>query len=161
MDDLIEAIITLLETTLGSGYRVVYGKANIPASTDLPMVCVNPINTTRDNFTTGNAEIAHYTIDVILYVDLKNYLDVNTEAIDIAHKKDLVTIMEARNSTTRMPLSTSILGALTLNPQLGGLVDILQTTEISYTGDAQQIVGSYVVPATLRLVYNQMLPRCP
>lgn len=160
MDDLIEAIITLLESALGSGYRVVYGKAVSPAASDLPMVCVNPVSTLRDQQFTGSGNITHYTVEVILYVDLKQYLDVNTEDIDIAHKKALVTTMEARN-TNRTPLTSTILGALEANQGLSNVVDILQSAEISYSDDAQQIAGSYVVPATLRLVFSQVLPRCP
>ncbi len=160
MDDIIEAIITLLETTLGSGYKVVYGRALMPAQSDLPMVCVAPVGTGRDIEGTGGLNTTMYTIDVVLYVDLKQYLDTE-DNLDIAHQKSLVTIMEARDPTTRVPLVTSIFGALEANPQLGNLVDILKTPEISYSADAQQIVGSYVVPATIRLVYNQVLPRCP
>ena len=168
MDNIIEALRTLLQTAFGSSYTYMYGKVAIPGEQDLPMICIDPIYTVQQNEQSGGAFEYRFTIELTLFVSLRDYVDTTPDDGDVKqHKKDLVVKMEARNSVDRALTASTILGAINSDLQFGATsqlkqwVDYMESAEISYNDSAQQSSGSWVVPAVLRMVFIQRTPGCP
>lgn len=170
MDDIIEAIRTILETKYGTQYTYVYGKTVKPGEHNLPMLCIEPVYTTRnpDGIGTNKSFEFRLTVDITLYVTMKEYVEaapVDDEVIQ--HKKDMVIQFERRNVSDRSLHTNSILGTLdsalafdAVNA-LKNAADYIESVEISYNETAQQISDSWVVPAVMRIVFIQHTPGCP
>lgn len=169
MDEIIEALRTVLQNRLGSTYRYYYGRPNAIQEQALPAICIAPVATTQTlNGTGDNNFVYSIVIEVSLIVSIKAYM--STAPVDqfaIMHTKDIVQKIEARDPTNRVPNSATILKAI--NDDLAfdsdSLImqwaDSVDPIEISYNEVAQQLSGSYLVPAVLRLRFNQNTPGCP
>lgn len=169
MDNIIEALRQLLETTFGTTYTYMYGRVRVPGQQDLPMICIDPIYTVQGNAGTGDdAFVYRFTVELVLIVSLKDYVDTTPDDLEVKqHKKDLVVKMEERDITDRTLTTNSILRAINEDLKFGATsqlkqwVDYMESAEISYNEGAQQSPGSWVVPAVLRMVFVQRTPGCP
>ncbi len=170
MDDIIEAIRTVLETKYGTAYTYVYGKTEKPGEHNLPMLCIDPIYTTRspDGIGTNKSFEFRLTVEITLYLSIKEYVEITpTDDEVIQHKKDMAVRFERRNTADRSLHVDSILGTLDsalafdASNTLKNAVDYIESVEISYNESAQQISDSWVVPAVMRIVFIQHTPGCP
>jgi hypothetical protein len=75
MDKLITNLLALLKTTFSSDFKSYeYGKIEIPANSELPLITVNPVSTVVSNSGTSRDE-NNFTIEVVVMASLKNYLN--------------------------------------------------------------------------------------
>ena len=172
MDELIQGFMAYLSGELGSQYTYTYGKSLSPGQEgDLPMLCFSPVGTDVRYSGAGSAQMLlyAYSLDITLYVSLKDYMDVNPEVDVITHTRDTIQRVEARTSD-RVLVEATILGAIykgmrapatPMTPNLRKWADTLESVRISYNEGAQQRSGSWIVPVVLRLTLTARAPGCP
>jgi hypothetical protein len=156
MDNIMLAIQSILQTNLGSGYRVIYGD-DIPGLTEFPYIAVENVNTTYVRTGTGGLAQNTSVIQITAKVNLKDFMQDNTDVTIQAHRQELIKIMEERE-TNGVPKTSSVLGALYQDLSLGGIVSTIQIGTIQY--DTSNAEGSYIRTATLNIETTQQLPFC-
>ena len=95
MNQVIEALRTLLRNTLGSTYKkYYYGEIRVPNQAFMPFVEVFPISTTATNRGTGGMMNNEYRIQINVKSTLKKYIQQNTNVEKLDHVYDLVEKVE-------------------------------------------------------------------
>lgn len=117
MNEVILAIIALLEAKFGKQYKQYYfGEIRVPAHMTFPFVEVVPLASKIDNRGTGAMTDNEFRIAITVKTTLKNYL-ATSSAERMKHVQDLVKRMEERNTDGTIK-DTTILGVLHDNLQL-------------------------------------------
>lgn len=99
MNEVILAIIALLEAQFGSTYKkYYYGEVKVPNQSALPFLEVIPLTSRIANAGTGRLSANEYRIQVNIKTTLKKYLKENTNVTTIDHIQDLVEKAEDRDS---------------------------------------------------------------
>ena len=156
MDELITALKGLLEAALGSSYTVIYGQVKIPDDTMFPLVEIVPINTVFQIRGTGKLSQGDHIVQINYKNSLKNFVDSDTDQTIVKHIQDAVKVMEERDDTTHMPLSSTILGCLIDNMKISGVMEIPKNIEISY--NINEYDGSWIINASLVFTGKKITP---
>lgn len=156
MDEIILALQSLLTTALGSSYTIIYGEVKTPNESLFPLIEVIPLETNFEGRGTGRLSSNQFTIQINYKNTLKKFVDSNTNQTVIKHIQDAVKIMEERDSSTKLPKSTTILGCLWDNLKISNKVDISRDFQISY--NVNEYGGTWVVKASLVFNATQITP---
>ncbi len=148
MDELITALKALLETNLGSTYSYSYGENLVPEKYLFPLIEVVPVSTQMEVNGTGGSRKYNYDFKVQLKVDIKDYLDSNTNVSVVSHMQALIQKMETRD-VNGVPTATSILGVINSNLSITSTVHLVQDYNISY--QETPYGDSYIALAVLSL----------
>ena len=122
MNELITNLITLLSTVFTTTFKSYeYGKVEIPANNDLPMISVNPVSTETINSGTVNDE-NNFTVEVVIMASLKQYLNnISDNPTTRAALQALVEWVEDRNSDGSAK-AKSVIGVIRQNITASGVV---------------------------------------
>lgn len=133
MDELISNLITLLSnqfTTTFKSYE--YGKVEIPATSDLPMITVNPVSTVVSNSGTVR-DVNDFSVEVVVYANAKKYLDnISTSSTTRTALQQLVRWMEDRD-TDGVTTASSIVSVIRRNITASGAVLFNNQINIDYS----------------------------
>lgn len=151
MDDIIQAIITKLETAI-TGWRVIYGNAPQEPDAYLPMISVSPVNTTFNVRGTGGLRDENQSIRITAIVDLKEYYQ-SANSTEVDHTIALVQVMESRGNDG-LPEANTILGVLNNDLSITGSVG----TILEFVIDYDTIPTSRYATATLTILTSRILP---
>ena len=133
MNELITNLLALLETQFATTFKSYeYGKVEIPAVRDLPLISVNPVSTEILNSGTVKDE-NNFTVEVVVMASLKQYLDnvSNNPSIRSALQA-LVEWVEDRDSDGAVK-ATSIIGVIRQNITASDAVLFNNEINVSYT----------------------------
>ena len=152
MNEIIEAIRTLLKTELWVYYKkFYYGEIRVPNQAYLPFIEVIPVGSKVTNRGTGGMVNNEYSIQINVKNTLKKYLKENTNVETLDHIQDLVQKMEGRDTDTGDLLSTTVLWVLhdnlTLTISGNRKADINGDWDIGY--DEIDLGESYITIATI------------
>lgn len=136
MDDIITAIITLLQQNLGAQYKkYFYGEVRVPEQVYFPFIEVIPMNSKITNRGTGGMTNGEYSIILQIKSSLKKYVGGKKGNEKIDHIQDMVKRIENRNDNGTIK-SDTILGVLHDNLKLviseTRRADIVGDWDISY-----------------------------
>lgn len=147
MNEVILAIRTLLNTTLGSIYKkIYYGEIRVPNQVDLPFLEVIPMSSSVTNRGTGGMMNNEYQIQINVKSSLKKYLKSNTNVEVLEHIQDLVKKVESRDDDGNLE-SNTVLGVLHDNLQLSTTANINGDWQISY--GEMDLGDSYITMASI------------
>jgi len=147
MNEIIEAIRTLLQNTLWGKYKkYYYWEIRVPNQAFLPFIEVVPIWTNITNRWTWWMMNNEYSIWITIKNTLKKYLKQNTNVEALEHVQDLIEKMEWRNDNWDLKDDT-ILWILHNNLQLSTNANINWDWNISY--DELDLWDSYITFATV------------
>ncbi len=147
MNEVIEAIQTLLSTTLGSTYKkYYYWEIKVPNQKMMPFIEIIPLTSNITNRGTWWMLDNTFQIQVTIKSTLKKYLQENTNVDTISHMQDLVKKMEDRNTDWTIK-SNTVLWVLHDNLQLNSKVHINDDWNITY--DDIDLWESYIVFAAV------------
>ena len=147
MNEVIEAIRSLLESQLWSTYKkYYYWDIKVPNQAMLPFVEVVPGVTNINNRGTWRMSDNEFVIQVRVKNTLKKYLKENTDVEVLEHTQDLVKKMEDRDSDMNIK-SATILWVLMDNLNLNNKVHINDNWNIVY--DEIDLWDSYIVFASV------------
>lgn len=136
MDDIITAIITLLQKNLGAQYKkYFYGEVRVPEQVYFPFIEVIPMSSKITNRGTGGMTNGEYSIILQIKSSLKKYMGGTKGNEKLDHIQDMVKRIENRNDNGTIK-SDTILGVLHDNLQLviseTRRADIVGDWDISY-----------------------------
>lgn len=156
MGEIIQAILSLLETNLGSEYTYYFGEVKVPAKTNFPLIEVYPASTVDMVTGTGGMRTIECDVKVCLKVHRKDYFDGDTSRKTVKFMEDLIRRMEQRD-VHGVPTDSTILGIIQKNSnlQLGGAAHITDPFHISY--QETPYGDSYIGMAELSLKATRLL----
>lgn len=147
MNEVIEAIVTLLQTKLGNTYKkYYYWEIKVPNQSFMPFIEVIPLNSDIVNRGTWWMLDNTFQIQVTIKNSLKKYLKQNTNVETLDHIQDLVKKMEDRNSDWTIK-SNTVLWVLHDNLKLNATVHINGDWSIVY--DEIDLWESYITFASI------------
>ena len=147
MNEVIEAIKTLLETELWSTYKkFYYWEIKVPNQVMMPFIEIMPLTSNIENRGTWWMLNNDFNIQITVKSTLKKYLKENTNVETIAHTQDLVKKVEDRNADWTLKDNT-ILWVLHNNLQLSSSVHINGDWVVTY--DEIDLWESYIVFAAI------------
>lgn len=151
MDDIITAIITLLQQNLGAQYKkYFYGEVRVPEQVYFPFIEVIPMTSKITNRGTGGMTNGEYSIMLQIKTSLKKYVGGKKGNEKLDHIQDMVKRIENRNENGTIK-SDTVLGVLHDNLKLviseTRRADIVGDWDISY--EEADLGESYVVMATI------------
>lgn len=151
MNEILNELVTLLRASLPTTISVMYGDAQGEARSMLPLVCVSPVSTKFSIAGTGGLRREEFEVDIITYISLKEFS--TRSGLSVKYQEELVNIMEERE-TTRVPKSTTVLGIINNNLELGGGSDTIISDTIQY----KTFEDVRVAQATMKVTYIRILP---
>ena len=147
MNEIIEAIRTLLKDTLGATYqKYYYGEIRVISQIVLPCIEVIPLTSTITNRGTGGMANNEFRVQVNIKNTLKKYLGGKKSDTVLEHVQDLVKKMEDRDSDGNIK-SDTVLGVLHDNLQLSNTANINGDWQITY--DEIDLGDSYITFASI------------
>lgn len=147
MNDVLEAIQTLLSTTLGSIYKkYYYWEIKVPNQKFMPFIEIMPLTSEIQNRWTWGMLDNNFTVQVTVKNTLKKYLKNNTDVDTIDHIQDLVKKVEDRNTDWTLK-SNTVLWVLHDNLKLNDKVHINWDWNIVY--DDIELWESYITFASI------------
>lgn len=151
MNEVIEAIILLLQTKLGATYKkYFYGEVRVAEQVFFPMIEVIPMSSKINNRGTGGMIDSEFSVMITVKTSLKKYVGSKKANVSMDHIRDMVERIEKRNADGTLQSST-ILGVLHDNLQLtignNRRADINGDYDISY--EEADLGESYIVRATI------------
>ncbi len=150
MNEVIEAIRTLMKNTLGAKYKkYYYGEIRVPNQSLLPFMEIIPIWSKITNRWTGWMLSEEYQIQINVKDTLKKYLQSKTDNETLKHIQDLVKKIEDRDSDWNLESST-VLWVLHDNLQLSNTANIVWDWQITY--DEIDLWDSYITLASISFI---------
>ncbi len=147
MNEIIEAIQTLLSAELWSTYKkYYYGEIKVPNQSFLPFIEIIPLSSNITNRGTWWMLDNTFNIQITVKNTLKNHLKQNTNVDTISHIQDLVQKIEDRNADWTIKSST-VLWVLHDNLKLSNTVHINDDWVVTY--DEIDLWESYITFATI------------
>jgi hypothetical protein len=155
MDDIIQKIIDLMQSELGSNYKkYFYGENLVPEQAIFPFIEVIPTTTSIENRGTGGMKDNEMNIRINIKDSLKNFLSTNTDVSKVSHMQTMVKRMEERSSGDFR--DKTIMGVLSNNLTLEGLVQKIGSWEISY--EVLPLDGSYIIISSVEFRASLISP---
>ena len=147
MNEVIEAIQTLLSNALWSTYKkYYYWEIKVPNQKNLPFIEIMPLWSNIINRGTWWMADNTFNIQITVKNTLKKYLKQNTNVNTVAHIQDLIKKIEDRNADGTIKSGT-VLWVLHNNLQLSDTVHINDDWVITY--DEIDLWESYITFATI------------
>jgi len=147
MNEIIEAIQTLLSTKFWSKYKkYYYWEIKVPNSKYMPFLDIAPLTSLVENRWTWGMANNTFQIQIRVVSTLKKYLKQNTNVQTLDHMQDLIDQVEWRNADRTLK-SDSVLWVLHDNLQLSSSVHINGDWNVAY--DEIELWESYLVYATI------------
>ena len=147
MNEIIEAIQTLLSNTLWGTYKkFYYWEVKVPNQSFLPFIEIIPLWSSITNRGTWWMLDNTFSIQITVKNTLKAHLKQNTDVNTISHIQDLVKKIEDRNADWTIK-SNTVLWVLHDNLQLTKTVHINDDWVITY--DEIDLGTSYITFATI------------
>lgn len=95
MNEIVEAVRTLLRENLGASFKkYYYGEIRVPSQSMMPFIEVVPMGSNLRNRGTGGMMENEFQVVVTVKNTLKKYLNQSGQSETLEHVKDLVEMME-------------------------------------------------------------------